>query len=89
MNKQGISKLARDVRLSVSKHSPEILMGMGIAGMITTTVIAVKATPKALRLLEEKKHELEVETLAPVEVVKTTWKCYVPAAVSCERIVSR
>jgi hypothetical protein len=57
-------------------------MGMGIAGMITTTVLAVKATPKALLLIEEKKEELEVDKLAPVDVVKATWKCYVPAAVS-------
>ena len=82
MNKQTLSKVARDVRLSLSKHSPEILMGMGIAGMITTTVLAVKAPPKAVRLLEEKKRELDVEVLTPVETVKTTWKCYVPAAVS-------
>lgn len=83
MNTQTLSKFARDVRVSLSKHSPEILMGMGIAGMITTTVLAVKATPKAVQLLEEKKNDLEVETLPPVEVVKTTWKCYAPAAVSC------
>lgn len=83
MNTQTLSKFARDVRLSLSKHSPEILMGMGIAGMITTTVLAVKATPKAIQLLEEKKNELNVDTLPPVEVVKTTWKCYVPAAASC------
>lgn len=83
MNTQALSKFARDVRVSLSKHSPEILMGMGIAGMITTTVLAVKATPKAVQLLEEKKNDLEVESLPPVEVVKTTWKCYVPAAVSC------
>ena len=82
MNTQVLSKFARDVKLSLSKHSPEILMGMGIAGMITTTVLAVKATPKAIQLLEEKKQELETENLAPVEVVKTTWKCYIPAAVS-------
>jgi hypothetical protein len=57
-------------------------MGIGIAGVITTTVLAVKATPKALRLVEMKKEELEVDKLTPVETVKTTWKCYVPAAVS-------
>lgn len=82
MNKQTISKIFRDVRTSLSKHSPEILMGIGIAGMITTTVLAVKATPKAILLIEDKKDELEVETLTPVETVKTTWKCYIPAAVS-------
>ena len=82
MNTQGLSKFARDVKLSLSKHSPEILMGMGIAGMITTTVLAVKATPKAMLLLEQKKNDLEVDTLTPVETVKTAWKCYIPAAVS-------
>ena len=82
MNKQALTKFARDVRMSLSKHSPEILVGFGIAGMITTTVLAVKATPKALCLMEEKKKELDVDKLTPVETVKTTWKCYVPAAVS-------
>lgn len=82
MGKQTLSKLARDVRVTVSKHSPEILLGIGIAGMITTTVLAVRATPKALRLIEEKKHKLEVDKLTPAETVKTAWKCYIPAAVS-------
>ena len=82
MNKQSLAKIARSVRLSLSKHSPEILMGVGITGMITTTVFAVKATPKALQLIEDKKEELEVDALTPVETVKATWKCYVPAAIS-------
>ena len=82
MNKQTLSKFARDMRVSVLKHSPEILMTMGITGMITTTVLAVKATPKALSLMEEKKNELEVDTLTPIETVKTTWKCYTPAVIT-------
>ena len=53
MNK--ISKIIRSVRTSMQKHSPEILTGVGIAGMITTTILAVRATPKALVLIEEKK----------------------------------
>lgn len=82
MNKQTLSKIARDMRMSLSKRSPEILMGLGIAGMITTTVLAVKATPKAIRLIDEKKKELGTDTLTPIETVKTTWKCYIPAATS-------
>lgn len=82
MNKLALSNFTKNVKLSLSKHSPEILIGLGVAGMITTTVLAVKATPKALRLIEEKKNELEVESLTPVETVKATWKCYVPAAVT-------
>ena len=82
MNKQTLSNFARDVKLSLSKHSPEILIGLGITGMITTTVLAVKATPKALQLIDYRKEELDVEKLTPIETVKTTWKCYIPAAVS-------
>ena len=82
MNKLSVSNLARDVRLTLSKHSPEILIGIGIAGMITTTVLAVKATPKALMLIDVKKEELKVDKLTPMETVKATWKCYIPAAVS-------
>ena len=53
----------------------------GIAGMITTTVLAVRSTPKALKLIEEKKKEEGVDKLTPAETVKTAWKCYIPAMV--------
>lgn len=33
-------------------HSPELLVGLGIAGMATTTIMAVKATPKASKKIE-------------------------------------
>lgn len=82
MNSHALSTFVRNVKLSLSKHSPEILIGFGITGMITTTVLAVKATPKALKLIEDRKQELEVDSLTPVETVKTTWKCYVPAAIT-------
>jgi hypothetical protein len=82
MKKPNFNKIARDIRVSLDKHSPQILMGVGIAGMITTTVLAVKATPKALQLIEEKKRELETDELSVVDTVKTTWKCYAPAVVT-------
>lgn len=82
MNKHVLSKTFRDMKMSLSKRSPEILIGIGITGMLTTTVLAVKATPKAIRLIEQKKKELDVDKLTPVETVKTTWKCYIPAAIS-------
>lgn len=63
----------------LGKHSPEILTGIGVTGMITTTVLAVKATPKALILIDEKKKELKVEQLTVIETVKTTWRPYMPA----------
>lgn len=85
MNKPNVAKLFKDVGATLSKHSPELLTGIGIAGMITTTVLAVKATPKALKLIEQKQQELypdSTEKLTPIETVKTTWKCYLPAVIT-------
>ena len=79
MKKPDFKAIARNIRVTLDKNSPQILMGVGIAGMITTTVLAVKATPKALQLIEEKKRELETDELSVVDTVKTTWKCYAPA----------
>lgn len=81
MPKQSLASIAKSVRTAMKKHSPEILTGIGIAGMITTTVMAVKATPKALILLEEKKEELDTDRLEAKDIIKTAWPCYIPAAV--------
>ena len=98
MNKESILKFFNTVKAGTIKHSPEILTGVGIAGMITTTVLAVKATPKALRLIDDKKMEVfdnldpkdvpENNTdytdvsLTPIEVVKIAWKPYIPSVVT-------
>ena len=50
--------IVNDVKTTLSKHAPEILTGIGIAGMVTTTVLAVRATPKALMLIDAKKQEV-------------------------------
>ena len=72
----------RNAQATISKHSPAILTGIGIAGMVTTTVLAIKATPKAMMLIEERKNELNVDKLQPVEVVKTCWKPYLPTVIT-------
>lgn len=81
MHKPRVSTVIKNIQKSVTRHSPEILMGIGIAGMVTTTVLAVKATPKALRLLEEAQRESE-DGLTGTDKVKVCWKCYIPAAVT-------
>lgn len=92
MNKPNVNKYIKMATRMVKKRSPEILTGFGIAGMITTTVLAVKATPKALELLSEaerKNISKQIDDgvpgedvkngLPPVEVVKVAWKPYIPA----------
>lgn len=65
MLKQDISNFFKNVKVVLTEHSPEILTGIGIAGMITTTVLAVKATPKAMALIDSeisrKNKELQKE----------------------------
>ena len=83
MGKTNLATIAKDIRKFASKRSPEILTGIGIAGMITTTILAVRATPKALELIEEQKEEESVDEVSSFEVVKVAWKPYIPAMVTC------
>ena len=76
-----VKDIVNQVKIFTKKNSPEILTGLGIAGMVTTTILAVKATPKAIQLIE-KEEECKGEPLTAPEKVKTCWKCYVPAVIS-------
>ena len=84
--KLNVSKLCKDAKVMVSKRSPEILTGLGIAGMISTTVLAVQATPKALDLIaraEDKKFDNgHGDKLTVSEKMKVAWKPYIPAAIT-------
>lgn len=94
MNKETISSFFKGVGKTVKKRSPEILTGIGIAGMITSTVLAVKATPKALELIDEEKEKRKdsmynEETdehydspMKTIDYVKVAWKPYIPAVVT-------
>lgn len=96
MNKPNVTKLLNTTKHFMKKRSPEILTGIGIAGMISTVVLAVKATPKAMELISEaervkintqvnagKDWEDEVViNLTPIETVKVAWKPYIPAAIT-------
>lgn len=87
MNKPNMAALFKNVKMAVAEHSPEILTGLGIAGMVTTTILAVKATPKALDLISDAEYEKyddegNREALTKVEVIKAAWKPYIPAAVT-------
>lgn len=96
MNKSTIANAFKSFTQSIKKHSPEILTGIGIAGMITTTVLAVKATPKAISLIEKEKERqtkvqeelngprvkvIPVEEIKPIDAIKVAWKCYIPSVV--------
>lgn len=85
MNKPNLAKIAKSVRASLVEHSPEILTGIGIAGMLTTTILAVKATPRAIDLIRADSrynHDGDPYAYTKTEAIKSCWKCYIPAAVT-------
>lgn len=91
MNTSAVNKMIKNVRLAAKKNSPQILTGIGIAGMITTAVMAVRATPKAMALIEERENEwlrenlddveASYKALPKIEAVKACWKCYIPSMI--------
>ena len=64
----------------LKKNSSTILTVVGAVGVVGTSVLSVKATPKALILLDEAEKE-KGEKLTPLEVVKVGWKPYIPAVI--------
>ena len=79
-----VNNFIKSTKGYLSKHSPQILTGIGVAGMVTSTVLAVKATPKALQLIEEAKTggENYCEKLPIKTVIKVAWKPYIPAVLT-------
>lgn len=67
-----VSKLCND-------HKPEIETGIGIGLMLGGTVLAVKATIKVVRKIDEIKREKGIDEIPTKEVIKMVWKDYIPA----------
>lgn len=53
-----MKKIINKVKFNVVKHSPEILMGLGIAGVITSTVLACRSTLKVQEILDYKEENM-------------------------------
>lgn len=53
------SSLIQSASIQIKKHSPEILMGLGIIGTVASTVLACKATTKISQITEKKEEEVK------------------------------
>lgn len=73
-----MNKLLSQSKLFMKRNASTILTGAGAVGVVMTSVMAVKATPKALRLLENAKQE-KGEDLTTLEVIKTAAPVYIPS----------
>lgn len=57
--KEKIMKTYKKVELKAIKHSPEILAGVGVVGVVGSLVMACKATTKLSDILDESKEQLD------------------------------
>lgn len=76
-----MNKLVHRASLYVRRNAPTILTCVGGIGVVATSVMAVKATPKALQLLEEAKAE-KGDDLTKLEVIAVAGPAYIPAMVT-------
>lgn len=65
------------------QNSPAIFAGVAIAGVVGTTVMAVRATLKARDIIDEASYvdpDDNEEVVEPTvrETIALTWKCYIP-----------
>lgn len=90
MNLSMIKTGGHQVGRFIYKNSPTILTWLGVSGFLGTIVVAVKATPEAMRLIETEKqfrktqaieegHGMMPMPLTKLDIIKIAWKCYIPA----------
>lgn len=67
--------------LWIKRNASTILTCVSAVGVVATTIMAVKATPKAVQLLEKAKKEKDDE-LTNLEVIKTVAPVYIPTVLT-------
>lgn len=75
---RALSKVIRSVSWSMQRHSPELLTACSVSGTIAATYLAIENTVKAVKAVDEEKEARGVDTLSFLDIVKLTWKIYLP-----------
>lgn len=82
---QFYNNLTDVVKKQISDNMSELLVGFGLAGMFTSTVLACRVTPKVYDRINKINAERESngeESLTSVETLKVSIKDYTPAIIS-------
>ena len=85
--------MSKSIVKFISRKSPQILTGLGIAGVYVTAILSSRATLKASEIVKGEKEtrlydiqsnggDLTDADLSWKDIVKVAWKEYIPAAVS-------
>ena len=61
-----VSRSFHKVGFKFQKHSPEILVGVGVVGVVASAVLACRATTKVSAIMEKaKKMGLKIDVIQP------------------------
>jgi len=93
---ESVGKAAKLLSGFLTKNSPHILTGLAVTGVVTTTILGIKATPKAVAMIQdelyyEKGVDLynggrgytvseQIRLLGVRAVASLVWRCYLPTA---------
>lgn len=69
---------------SIKHVTPVVLSYLGAFGVIATSILAAKATPKALTKIRDDscaKHNGNPEAYTKIEAIRSAWTCYIPASI--------
>ena len=75
-----MNKLLNTLKMFAKKNGPTILTCIGSVGVVITSVMAIKATPKAIVLLEDARDE-KGDNLTKFEKVMVAGPAYIPTII--------
>lgn len=87
-----LNKVGKTIKVFTSENDTQIKTGIGLGLLGASVGFAIMGTIRAVKAIENRKHELAVEQedgvkvipskLPPKEVAKTVWKYYIPTAIT-------
>jgi len=84
-----VIQIVNGVKKGIVDQSPLLLTSTAIAGVVSTAVLAVMATPKSVKTIQKLADDMEREyqlggpeplVITKWDIVRITWKNYIPAA---------
>lgn len=80
-----LTKTTKTVGRWMDNNSPALLSAVAIVGVVSTVAMAIKATPKAMLVLETeerfRREEGNLPEINTLDKMELTWKIYLPSAV--------
>jgi hypothetical protein len=74
--------VAKNTLQSAKRHSPAILTGFAIAGVVSTVILTARATTRANQTIAANQYIGRDEPLTRVEKIKLVWTIYIPPSLT-------